>query len=328
MRTKILSILVVLMFFISPVMAIEYDYYDEVSDSDETTEYIDGICYISGYDNYYLDYGYTEDEIFYTYSESDEGIYSMTYSEEEFKHDYEIDSYIEKSITEDEIVYTYSKSIEESCSESYSEEEFERNRKKDIYTEDSITEDDVTETEFSGYDLEVHIEGEDPGNFRVDYSLDVYEGTEIDTVEYTDRYQEGTIIEGYEIEISYVTVDSDQSDPIPYEINTYTDKTTGEVTVVKEEGENCMSSPSMGIGLKLPDGTITKEGDKLPTLYTWAEKDDKWEHHTTLYFPAEGTCTGCVIVTPPQTAGVPIQEKSYWDTAKAQRYLEWKANSQ
>lgn len=287
MRTKILSILIVLMFFISPVMAIDYDYYDEVSDSDETTEYVDGISYISGYDNYYLDYGYTDDEI----------------------------------------VYTHSEYIEESYSESNSEEEFERDRKIDIYIENSITEDYVTETEFSGYDLEVHMEGEDPGNFRIDYSLDTYKGAEIDTIEYTDRYQEGVVIEGYQIEVSHVTTE-EYVTAEGYEMNTYTDKTTGEVTVVKKEGVNCMSSPSMGVGLKLSDGTITKEGDKLSTLYTWAEKDDKWEHHTTLYFPVEGTFTGCVIVTPPQTAGVPIQENSYWDTAKAQRYLEWKANSE
>ena len=96
----------------------------------------------------------------------------------------------------------------------------------------------------------------------------------------------------------------------------------------EEKPENCMSSPAMGIGLRLPDGNVTKKGDKLPTLYTWAEKDDKWEHHTTFYFPAEGTYTGVVIVTPPQTAGEPLQETGYWDTSKGQRTLEWKAQSQ
>ena len=88
-----------------------------------------------------------------------------------------------------------------------------------------------------------------------------------------------------------------------------------------------MSSPAMGIGLKLPDGNVTKKGDNLPTLYTWAEKDDKYEHHTTFYFPANVIHTGVVIITPPQTAGVPIQETGYWDSAKGKRTLEWKTNN-
>ena len=95
----------------------------------------------------------------------------------------------------------------------------------------------------------------------------------------------------------------------------------------KEEPKNTLSSPAMGIGLRLPDGNVTKKGDKLPTLYTWKEKDDEFEHHTTFYFPAEGTYSGVVIVTPPQTAGTPIQETGYWDSAKGQRVSEWKANN-
>ena len=96
----------------------------------------------------------------------------------------------------------------------------------------------------------------------------------------------------------------------------------------KEKPQNSLSSPPMGIGLRLPDGNVTKKGDELPTLYTWKEKDDEWKHHTTFYFPAEGTHSGCVIVTPPQTAGVPIQETGYWGSAKGQRILKWKAQSQ
>ena len=99
------------------------------------------------------------------------------------------------------------------------------------------------------------------------------------------------------------------------------------VPVEKEKPQNSLSSPAMGIGLRLPDGNVTKKGDKLPTLYTWKEKDDEFEHHTTFYFPAEGIYSGVVIVTPPQTAGEPIQETGYWDTAKGQRTVEWKANN-
>lgn len=95
----------------------------------------------------------------------------------------------------------------------------------------------------------------------------------------------------------------------------------------KEGIENCMSSPALGLGLKLPDGTITQRGDQLPTLYTWAEVDDKYEHHTTLTFPAEGTYTGCVIITPPQIAGEPLVPSGFWDTPKGQRILQWKANA-
>lgn len=99
------------------------------------------------------------------------------------------------------------------------------------------------------------------------------------------------------------------------------------VPASKEGPGNCMSSPVLGLGLKLPDGTITQKGDQLPTLYTWAEKDDKYEHHTTLTFPAEGTYTGCVIITPPQTAGVPLVESNFWNTPKGQRILQWRANA-
>ena len=95
----------------------------------------------------------------------------------------------------------------------------------------------------------------------------------------------------------------------------------------KDTPVNCMSSPALGLGLKLPDGNVTKKGDKLPTLYTWAEKDDKYEHHTTFYPPAEGTYTGVIIVTPPQIAGEPLQETGYWDTAKGHRVSEWKTNN-
>ena len=95
----------------------------------------------------------------------------------------------------------------------------------------------------------------------------------------------------------------------------------------KKNIENCMSAPSLGLGLKLPDGTITQRGDHVPTLYTWAEVDDKYEHHTTLTFPAEGTYTGCVIITPPQIAGEPLVPTGFWDTAKGQRILQWKANT-
>ena len=95
----------------------------------------------------------------------------------------------------------------------------------------------------------------------------------------------------------------------------------------KDEPTNCLSSPALGLGLKLPDGTITQKGDQLPTLYTWAEKDNKYEHHTTLTFPAEGTYTRCVIITPPQIAGEPLVESNFWNTPKGQRILQWKANA-
>jgi len=68
----------------------------------------------------------------------------------------------------------------------------------------------------------------------------------------------------------------------------------------KDDSVNCMSSPAMGLGFKLPDGTITQRGDQLPTLYTWAEANNKYEHH------------------------VP---SGFWDTPKGQRILQWKANA-
>lgn len=99
------------------------------------------------------------------------------------------------------------------------------------------------------------------------------------------------------------------------------------VPVKKEKPKNSLSSPPMGIGLRLPDGNVTQKGDKLPTLYTWKEKDNEYEHHTTFYFPAEGTHSGVVIITPPQIAGEPLQETTYKDTSKAQRISEWKTNN-
>ena len=107
----------------------------------------------------------------------------------------------------------------------------------------------------------------------------------------------------------------------------YDDATATDNLGNKTKPENCMSSPALGLGLKLPDGTITQRGDHVPTLYSWAEVDDKYEHHTTFYYPAEGTHTGCVIVTPPQIAGEPLVESNFWDTPKGQRILQWKANA-
>ena len=104
-------------------------------------------------------------------------------------------------------------------------------------------------------------------------------------------------------------------------------KTNKTTTGDKKDPVNSMSSPSMGIGFMLPDGTITQKGDQLPTLYTWAEAGNKYEHHTTLDFPANGTYTGCVIITPPQIAGEPLVPNNFWNTPKGQRILEWKANA-
>ena len=98
-------------------------------------------------------------------------------------------------------------------------------------------------------------------------------------------------------------------------------------STVKDDTVNSMSSPAMGFGFKLPDGTITKRGDQLPTLYTWAAIDDKYEHYTTLTFPEAGTYTGCVIITPPQIAGEPLVPTGFWDTPKGQRILQWRANA-
>ena len=107
----------------------------------------------------------------------------------------------------------------------------------------------------------------------------------------------------------------------------YKDGYSDGVDKPEKEIENCMSSPSLGLGFKYPNGTVTQRGDHVPTLYTWAEVDDKYEHHTTLTFPAEGIYSGCVIITPPQIAGEPLVPTGFWDTPKGQRILQWKANA-
>ena len=94
----------------------------------------------------------------------------------------------------------------------------------------------------------------------------------------------------------------------------------------KEKTKNTLSSPAFGIGFRYQNGTITQRGDNVPTLYTWAEKNNKYEHHTTLTLPTEGTHTGCVIITPPQIAGEPMVQTNFWNTAKGQRILQWKSN--
>lgn len=135
------------------------------------------------------------------------------------------------------------------------------------------------------------------------------------TRDYEDQYEEEALIEEYKTGYTKGYFKG-------YSGGCFTSKPAD-----KKDIENCMSSPSLGLGFKYPNGTVTQRGDHVPTLYTWAEVDDKYEHHTTLTFPAEGIYSGCVIITPPQIAGEPLVPTGFWDTPKGQRILQWKANA-
>ena len=195
-----------------------------------------------------------------------------------------------------------------------------------------VTEGTKTTTDFAG--AEIHVEGgvvERRGDItwaQVCFDGKVYQGQQVDDGRSHTYFEEGHTFDGI-IKIRHGDVKYKGKDAsyFNYDYYSISESWYDKEDKPKDEPQNSMSSPSMGIGLRLPNGEVTKAGDKLPTLYTWAEKDDKYEHHTTFYFPLEGTYTGIVIVTPPQTAGVPIQETGYWNSAKGKRTLEWKANS-
>lgn len=86
----------------------------------------------------------------------------------------------------------------------------------------------------------------------------------------------------------------------------------------KSNQGSLLSSPGLGLNW---NGSVA--GDYIPVLYTWRDYYTG-NTHTTDYYPT--MYQGCVIITPARIAGEPLQDNDFWDTAKGQRILLWKAN--
>lgn len=90
-------------------------------------------------------------------------------------------------------------------------------------------------------------------------------------------------------------------------------------TKSKPRGQFTLSSPALGLGY---EGSVA--GDSIPELYTYRDTNT-WKRVISETYPTDHD--GPVIVTPARTAGEPLQETGYWETAKGQRVSEWKANN-
>lgn len=179
-----------------------------------------------------------------------------------------------------------------------------------------VTADSTTTRDFAGGEINAEGKVIERRHWRhghrtagyINFDGKVYQGTQVDSGRHHSYFEEGYTFDGKIVKrfnsnwrLRYLNYDY-------YNYSyAYTD----------ERVENQMCSPSQY--------TLGEPGDKIPVLYTWAEVGNKFKHHTTEYFPAEGTYQGCVIVTPAQIVGEPIQESNFWDTAKGKRVAEWQA---
>lgn len=178
----------------------------------------------------------------------------------------------------------------------------------DIYT---------AEFDATGY---IKMHGEDIE--KVDITVDgkIYQSTETDTNNYYEYSEDGYHVGG-NIAYTYYYYWSDELehdlDFEEYSIHEHYLKPQEESTRT-----NTMSSPGLGLNWQ---GSVA--GDQIPQLYTWAEKDNKYKHHTTDYYPHPGTCAGVVTITPARIAGEPIEPTGYWDTPRGRKVLQWKSSS-
>ena len=91
------------------------------------------------------------------------------------------------------------------------------------------------------------------------------------------------------------------------------------ITKSKPQSQFTLSSPALGLGY---NGSVA--GDYIPELFTYRDQNT-WDRVVSETFPMNHE--GVVICTPARIAGEPIQETKYWNSAKGQRVLEWKANT-
>ena len=141
--------------------------------------------------------------------------------------------------------------------------------------------------------------------------------------EYTYLYKDkdnkyyGYVESGYNIEegyIYYLNQDAYQALEMDFDTEWYSKYV---ITKSKPIGEFTLSSPSLGLGYK-----SSIAGDHIPELFTYRDQNT-WNRVVSETYPINHN--GPVICTPARIAGEPLVSTGYWDTAKGQRILQWKA---